>query len=331
MKDKTAEKSRTTKWIRNIGIVLVALFIIDVIAGNLLVTFALGRPKEVREDVMPEAITTKKVQNTVSKNRKSVAEQRKEWLEGVERTEVSIESNDGLILKGDLIVNNPDSHLWMIGIHGYGYTGNRKAMYDYALPYAERGYNILLPDLRAHGESEGKYIGMGWLDRKDILKWIGLLVEMDPLCEIVLHGVSMGGAAVMMTAGEALPENVKAVVEDCGYSSVWDIFSDEAKYMFHIPDFPLIYTASFFSKLRVGYGFKEASAYEQIKKAKVPVLFIHGSKDNFVNTNMSEGLYNACPTRKKMFIADGAGHGESYYIDPEAYTGEIFGFLEGTV
>ncbi len=322
------KKSRTKKWIRYLGITIAALFIIDVIAGNLLVTFALRRPKEVREDIMPEAVTTKKVQSIVSENRKTVGEKRREWLKECEKTGVSIVSDDGLVLKGDLIESGSGSHLWVIAIHGYGYTGNRKAMYDYALPYAERGYNILLPDLRAHGESEGKYIGMGWLDRKDILKWMDLVIGMDPLCEIILHGVSMGGSAVMMTAGEDMSENVKAVVEDCGYSSVWDIFSDEAKYMFHIPDFPLIYTASFFSKLRVGYGFKEASAYEQIKKAKVPVLFIHGSKDNFVNTDMSERLFDACPSGKKMYIAEGAGHGESYFIDPEAYNTVVFGFLK---
>ena len=88
----------------------------------------------------------------------------------------------------------------------------------------EQGWNVLLPDMRTHGESEGKYIGMGWLDRLDVLKWIDLIRERDEQAQIILHGVSMGGATVMMTSGEALPENVRAVIDDCGYTSVWDIF-----------------------------------------------------------------------------------------------------------
>ena len=201
-------------------------------------------------------------------------------------------------------------------------------MYAYAMLYAERGYHVLTPDMRSHGESEGGYIGMGWLDRKDILKWIELILDRDPQAEIVLHGVSMGGATVMMTSGEALPENVVAIVDDCGYTSVWDVFSDELKYLFHLPDFPFLYTASGFAKLRAGYTFGEASALEQVKKSETPMLFIHGSEDNFVHTEMVYRLYDACPARKELYVAEGAGHGQSLFIDPGQYMSRVFGFLD---
>ena len=299
----------------------------DIIAGNLLVSFAIKRPKEVRSEIVPDPVTSKESQRTVDENRRLIRDKRKEWLDTAERTEACVISDDGLRLKGDIFITDPDSSLWVIALHGYGYTGKRQAMYDYVLPYAKRGYNILTPDLRAHGESEGSYVGMGWLDRKDIIKWIGLITERDPSSRIVLYGVSMGGAAAMMTAGEDLPGNVKAVVEDCGYSSVWDIFSDEAEYLFHIPEFPLIYTASFFSKLRAGYDFKEASALTQIRKTRLPVFFIHGSKDNFVNTEMVRALFEACPSEKGIYEAEDAGHGEAYFVDPDRYEKEVFDFL----
>ncbi|MCR5791400.1 MAG: alpha/beta hydrolase [Lachnospiraceae bacterium] len=309
-------------------VILALLIAADLIISEILFLFALGRPKKVHSDVMPDPVTTEEVQDTVSMNRKALHEKTDAWLESAERERVTIESEDGLLLVGEMFFTDRSSHLWVLAAHGYGYTGTRQAMYDYMLPYAERGYNVLTPDLRAHGESEGRYIGMGWLDRKDLTRWIDQILLEDPAAQIVLHGVSMGGAAVMMTAGEPLPGNVKAVVEDCGYSSVWDMFSDEAKYLFHIPAFPLLYTASFLSGLQAGYTFQEASSLDQIKKVKCPVFFIHGDRDNFVHTDMVMKLYEACPTEKDLFVAEGAGHGDAYYMDPDSYIRAVFSFLD---
>ena len=132
----------------------------------------------------------------------------------------------------------------------------------------------------------------------------------------------------MMTAGEILPDNVRAVVDDCGYTSVWDIFSDELSYLYHLPDFPFLYTTDIISKIRVGYGFKEASALEQIKKTEVPVLFIHGTADSFVHTEMVYALYDACPTEKDLYLTEGAGHCDSLYIDSNTYAEKVFHFLD---
>lgn len=93
---------------------------------------------------------------------------------------------------------------------------------------------------------------MGWLDREDILQWIDYITVRDPQAEIVIHGVSMGAATTMMTAGETTPDAVKAFVEDCGYTSVWDVFSSELQLRFGLPEFPILYTASAVAKLPGG-------------------------------------------------------------------------------
>ncbi len=123
--------------------------------------------------------------------------------------------------------------------------------------FYRRGYHVLFPDNRGHGKSEGKYVGMGWHDRFDILNWIAWLNEQFPGCSIILYGLSMGGAAVMMTAGEKLPDNVKLIIEDCGYSSVKEEMAHEAKYLFHLPYFPMVSAASLICKIRAGYTFKK--------------------------------------------------------------------------
>ena len=311
-------------WMKiGIGVVIVliaALFFV----GNYLVDFAIVR-KENPQDVAPASAVTAENQSVIDKNRQEIERQKEQWIAQVQREDAEIISDDGLHLKGDVFWTDTKSHRWVLAIQGY--TGRRQDMQNIASFYGLQGYNVLTPDMRSHGESEGTYIGMGWLDRKDVIKWIQYIIDFDQEAEIILHGVSMGGATVMMTAGEDLPEQVKGIVEDCGYTSVWDIFSDELRYLFHLPDFPVLYAADAVSRIRAGYGFQNASSIEQLKKSQVPVLFIHGSEDTFVHTDMVYELYEACPTQKDLLVVEGAGHGEAYLMDPDLYFDTVFEFL----
>lgn len=308
------------------AVIVVSLLIADILVGNYLVSFAIGRSSASGAAVAPPSVTSDATNNIVDINAKAMSAKTAAWLETNEVSEASMTSDDGLLLKGSIVRTPEKSDLWAIIIHGY--TGRKEHMANYAAYYAERGFNVLLPDMRGHGESEGDYIGMGWLDRKDVLKWIDLIISEDPAAVITLHGVSMGGATVMMTAGEELPDNVKAIVDDCGYTSVWDIFSDELQYIFGLPTFPFLNTASVIAKLRAGYTFEEASSLAQVKNAKVPMMFIHGSEDNFVHTEMVYRVHEACPTDKELYVAEGAGHGGAVYVDPDVYFGKIFAFFE---
>lgn len=305
--------------------VLVLLLAVLIFAGNFLVDFAIVR-KENAKDVAPESTVTAENQEIIDSNIKEIQEQTDQWLQMVRQEDAELVSEDGLKLKGDVFWTDSGSHKWLIAVHGY--TGKRQDMQNVAGFYGLQGYNVLTPDMRAHGESQGTYIGMGWLDRQDILKWIQYVIDLDDQAEIVLHGISMGGATVMMASGEKLPQQVKGIVEDCGYTSVWDIFSDELSYLFHLPDFPILYAADGIAWLRAGYEFKSASALEQVAKSQVPILFIHGSEDNFVHTDMVYELFDACQAPKDLLVIQGAGHGDAYKMDPELYFHTVFSFLE---
>src|SRR5690606_382844 len=116
--------------------------------------------------------------------------------------------------------------------------------------YEDLGFNIFYADSRGHGNSEGDYIGFGWHDRLDYVDWIQKIIEEKGKdTEIVLHGLSMGAATVLMTSGEALPENVKAVIADSPYTSVQDLFAYQMKRMYHLPSFPVLHTTSLVTKL----------------------------------------------------------------------------------
>lgn len=257
-------------------------------------------------------------------NREMAGARTEKWLETADKQTEAIQSADGLKLTGTRFTAAEPSHKWVVAVHGY--TSKQQNMWDIACRYAEQGYNILTPDLRSHGDSEGQYIGMGWLDRKDLLLWIDKVVEWDPDAQIVLHGVSMGAVTVMMVSGETLPSQVKTIVEDCGYTDVRTVFATELKLRFGLPEFPLMDAFNLVGMLRAGYSINEASALEQVRKATVPMLFIHGDADDFIPVEMVDTLYDAAPVEKDKLIVHGAGHAAACHVDPDGYYGKVFEF-----
>lgn len=240
-------------------------------------------------------------------------------------TDEYITSSDKLKLHSYKITNQNNTNKWVITVHGY--TSEGINMSTYAKHYYDNGYNVLIPDLRAHGLSEGNYIGMGWDDRLDIISWINYILKENPNAEIILHGVSMGSATVLMTSGEEIPSNVKAIIADCGYTSVWDEFAYQLDDLFSLPEFPILNVSSMVAKIRAGYFLGEASSLEQVKNSKTPILYIHGDKDDFVPYYMMEELYNATSSEKEMLTIKGAEHAKASEVDPETYWNTVNNFI----
>ena len=236
--------------------------------------------------------------------------------------DVTITSYDGLKLHATYFPSiKPDMEPKKLVICFHGYTGeglsNHMAISKYFL---ENGYSILLPDARAHGKSEGTYIGFGCLDRKDAMSWIKwALQECGRDIQIMLYGTSMGGATGLMTSGLKLPDNVTGIVSDCGFTSPKEVFTHVLHSMYHLPAFPAIQGADLINKKLAGYGMDECNAKREVRKATLPILFIHGSADTFVPCRMCHEIYDNCNSPKKKLIIEGASHAESYYKDMDRY------------
>lgn len=305
--------------------VIIPLVLVLIIGGllfasNYLVDYAIARQgdggnrSEVVESVENESIDLKKDR---------IKNQTREFLADKTKIKTSLVSRDNINLTAFYYTNNSEN--WAILVHGY--RTDHKSMEDYIKIYHDLGYNVLLPDLRGSGESGGKYIGMGWLDRLDIIDWINHLSNSMGANNIVLHGNSMGAATVLMASGETLPNNVKAIVEDSGYTSVKEIFSSELKLRFNLPEVPLMNIADVISKLKAGYTFNESSTIDQVRNSNIPTLFIHGKNDDFVPFEMMEKLYDSKSGDKEMLISEDAGHVESLYDLGDEYIGTVTEFI----
>lgn len=328
-------KNNKMKILKILLIIIFIIVIISIVAtigiGNYFVNYAIlrsgdgGDRKIKNEETVEVANIDSETEKIIEENRQKEKELAKEWEKSIENKKVEVKAEDGIILRGTEYLINEQSNKWIVVLHGY--HSNPDSVISVGMHFSEKGYNVLIPSMRASNESEGEYIGMGWLDKDDLKCWINLLIKQNENAEIILHGSSMGAATVLMASGDKLPSNVKAIIEDSGYTSVWDIFASEAKARFNLPTFPILNMFELVANIRAKYDIKEASAVEQVKKATIPILFIHGDADDFVPEYMCEELYEAANCKKDKLIIHDAGHTESRYKEPETYYNKIFEFL----
>lgn len=249
------------------------------------------------------------------------------WTEEQAFEELELISFDGLILQAYYLPANEPTNKTVVFAHGY--LGNALQMGLFGQYYYEElSYNLLLPNLRGHGKSEGDYYGFGWHDRLDLVDWIEVLVAENEDMEIYMHGLSMGASAVLMASGEELPENVRAIIADSPYTSVYDLFAYQMKRMFHLPAQPILPSTSLVTKWKANYSFTEASALEQVEKAEVPILYISGEADTFVPSEMTTALYDATNSEAEIIHFPHANHGEASVMYKEVYLKEITGFIQ---
>ena len=255
------------------------------------------------------------------------------WLRGQKnRRDVYVTSVDGLKLHASVIRGaDPNGHRWVIGIHGY--SDSSDCMGVYARHYVEQGWNVLLPDLRGHGSSQGDYVGYGWDDRLDIVAWVSRLIHRDPKSVIALHGISMGAATALMTTGGPLPANVKAVVSDCAYTSALAIMRHvfEHNGSSRGPAGPALTALRSTTKRRAKFDLKHADALTAVRRSKTPTLFIHGVNDDFVPASMMADLYEAAKCPKEFLWMPQAGHARSVAADPALYWATVDDFLQQTL
>ncbi len=278
-----------------------------------------------RDFSVPESFS-KKLSETGENEFEEKCKENYEWLTSQQIEHFERVNDRGLKLQGYLLRPEQPSDVYVFGSHGYRSDGMGEWCH-YARYYTETlGYNLFFVDHQSHGKSEGKYIGFASFESKDGIDWLKFMNEtFGEDIKIFLHGISMGSSTVMlMTADPNLPKNVKFTIADCGFTSALDEFNYKLENL-NFPTFPLVPMVSAINRRKAGYDFqKDTNALEAVKKAKIPMLFVHGGNDKFVPTYMGCTLHYECASEfKDILIVDGADHAQSFMVDPKAYQEKI--------
>lgn len=228
-------------------------------------------------------------------------------------------------LFADYYAAESQSNVYVISCHGF--TGLPSQNSVFTRRFLEMGYNVLLPYLRAHGKSEHNYCTMGYLERLDIIDWIDYIIDKNPDAKIILHGASMGAATVMMATGERLPSNVICCIEDCGFTSLCELYNGQIKAKTRIPPFIILNVVNAVSKFKLGCYLYDVSPIDAVRQSQTPTLFIHGDKDKVVPFSMLHPLFKNASCEKEMLVVEGATHAASAYVYPEIYWDAVSKFI----
>ncbi len=307
----------TMKTFRNIALCLTASLLMSSCVPQIILNYALKRD---------EAKDLNRYEMTL----KGYKGRNANWMAEVRDTTMKSPNNGALL---HAIYRKADRPTGKTAVILHGYSANSASMLNMARFYnMEMGYNVLLPDFYAHGKSEGKMRQMGWLDRIDMIEWMKMANRMFGVngapTQMLVTGVSMGGATTMMVSGEVEKQGldfVKCFVEDCGYSDVYDQFSAVVKGKYGI----FLKWADFRCRRKYGWGFKEASSVRQVEQCKLPMLFIHGGADTFVPTKMVNEVSEAKKEGpSELWIPKGVGHGRSFDMRNAEYKSLVKKFAE---
>lgn len=288
-----------------------------------LVQFAIGRdlPKtlEKQRPKLTQGDRVKAFQARIDETGKALLEKDIE--------EVVITSRDGLRLVGHWYpCDNPKRVI--VAMHGWRSAWNM----DFGMIadfWHNEGCSILFAEQRAQNNSEGEYMTFGYMERYDCLDWISWVNERtEQKYPVYLAGVSMGASTVLMTAGLDVPENVKGVIADCGFTSAYDIWrhvvKDNMKLTYGLRGLMI----DRICQKKINTNSKEITTITAMQNTKLPILFIHGTDDKFVPVRMTYENYKACNAPKELLIVPGAIHGQSYDVEQEKYEAATKAFWE---
>ena len=244
------------------------------------------------------------------------------WYDPLEKTDYQVASYDGYMLNVELIRNPEVTDKYILLSHGY--TDNRFGSLKYTKMYLDLGFNMIVYDLRGHGENEPTFCTYSAREREDLAILIrDSIVRYQP--EIFgIHGESLG-AATSIACLEDKPQ-IDFVVADCGFSDISSVLKGGVRSA-HLPE-AVVSLASVCAKVRYGYSYDMMRPIDSLAENEIPILFIHGAEDSFILPEHSERMQKETKGYSELHLIPGAAHAASILTAPAEYKEIVAAFLE---
>ncbi len=288
-----------------VAVLLVLLAVMAIAAGF----FFASASMRIRRQTLPEARKWQEEHYDLS------------WYDPLEKTDYQVTSYDGYVLNVELIRNPTPSDTLILLSHGY--TDNRFGSLKYTKMYLDLGFNVVVYDLRGHGENEPAFCTYSVRERKDLAVLIRDCIDRYHPKVFGIHGESLG-AATSIACLEDKPQ-IDFVVADCGFSNISDVLKSGMRSM-HLPE-AVVSLSSICARIRYGYSYQMMRPIDSLAENEVPILFIHGAEDSFIPPEHSERMQKETKGYSELHLIPGAAHAASVLTEPEEYGKTVTSFL----
>lgn len=245
------------------------------------------------------------------------------WYDTIKKQDYTVKSYDGYVLHVQKIFNSQPTDRYVLISHGY--TDNHIGSLKYTRMYLDLGFNVILYDLRGHGENEPTFCTYSIRERRDLETLICDSRARYPEAKLFgIHGESLGSATSIAVLEYKPP--IDFVVADCGFSEITTVMQGGLRGM-HLPAW-LVHWASVCAKVRFGYYYHQMRPIDSLKDNQIPILFIHGDKDDFIIPAHSQKMQQATKGYSEIHLIPGATHAASILTAPEDYKRYVREFLQ---
>ncbi len=290
-----------------LGIVLLLLLLLLLTFGFLMAGYSM----RIKPQTLEEARTWQSEHYDIS------------WYDGLQKDDYTVKSYDGYELHAERLYNPHPSDRFILISHGY--TDNHIGSLKYTKMYLDLGFEVILYDLRGHGENEPTFCTYSARESHDLACLIEDSRKRYPIAKVFgIHGESLGAASSI--ACLKYKPDIDFIVSDCGFSEISSVLQIGLRGM-HLPGF-LTHIASLCAKLRYGYSYSEMRPIDSLKDNTVPILFLHGEKDTFILPMHSQNMQKATQGYSELHLIRDAGHAQSILFDPDTYRDCVQAFLE---
>ncbi len=308
---------------RTILFIFIILFLLYILTTYVMFLFI---SRKININFLPMLKTIEKTLEPYQELIKKGNDWIKEMYDNNKIEDIYIKSKEGYKLHA-ILIENTNSKGIFIETHGYRSNASRD-LYPSCHEYYKMGYSLLLIDCRSTDKSEGKYITFGIKESQDIIRWIKYINKRFPNHNIILAGISMGASSILMSLKRIKNDmNVKYVIADSAYISPYKEVLYCIKHYFHINGKLFIDMINFWCITIAKYSLKEENTISCIKKTNIPILFIHGTEDDFVQCINSKTNYEVYNGVKQLELFEKTTHGISYLVDPKRYIKIIKEFI----
>ena len=246
-------------------------------------------------------------------------------------TDVAVTAGDGSVLRGWFVEPPEGNGKTVVILHGIG--DNRIGSAGLGDIFLAKGYAVLAPDSREHGESGGRVATYGIVERDDVRRWVDWVREREPGCTYLL-GESMG-AAIGLQATEVTPALCAAAVEDpyAGFREIaYERMGRETRLgagFWRTVGRPVIESAIVYTRVRYGVNLPDAAPRAAVEESQVPTLLITGTADKDIPMHHAEELERVCASHCALWIVSGAGHGGASVVDVGEFGRRVVGWFTG--